>query len=189
MKLLIIGVGNPILRDDGVGVIAVRELEKAKARYLNSLAEDTQVVFKEASLGGLGLMEAMLGFDAVILIDAILSDQPPGSVRVLTPESFNSALHASSPHDVSIIEGLRIGREYTRELPENENIVFVTVEAQNVTEFGEELTPAVKDAIPVVCRTVEKIALEMEKRFLAGRKHNSYKEGANPPTPNTGGIP
>jgi len=167
MKLLIIGVGNPILRDDGVGIAAVRGLRQGRNRYLHSLSPDTEVVFKEASLGGLSLMEAMLGFDAVILLDAILSGKPPGTVQVLSPEDFNTALHASSPHDVSIAEGLKIGREYSDDLPEN--IIFITVEAEDITNFGEELTPEVERALPEVYAKLAGIAKEVERQFMQNK--------------------
>ena len=68
MKTLIVGLGNPILTDDGVGVKVAYAVEEALSP---NIPENLTVT--EASVGGLRLMELMVGYDRVILIDAIMS--------------------------------------------------------------------------------------------------------------------
>jgi hydrogenase maturation protease len=63
VKTLILGLGNPILTDDGVGVLVAEEVR-------SRLPEDTPIDITEVSVGGLTLMETMIGYDRVILIDA-----------------------------------------------------------------------------------------------------------------------
>lgn len=66
MKTLVIGLGNPILTDDGVGIYAAQAVREA-------LPINSKVAVKELSVGGLALMEAMVGYNYVILIDALWS--------------------------------------------------------------------------------------------------------------------
>ncbi len=69
MKTLVVGLGNPILTDDGVGVKVAYEVEKVVSA---TSREDIDVI--EASAGGLRLMELMIGYDRLILIDAFYAD-------------------------------------------------------------------------------------------------------------------
>lgn len=76
MASLVVGLGNPMLTDDGVGVLVARAVEQALATRVHS-----QVEVVEASVGGLRLMEMMVGYDRVILVDALLGGgEVPGTV-------------------------------------------------------------------------------------------------------------
>ena len=65
-KIIVIGLGNPILTDDGVGVKVAYEVEKALGANI-----PINLTITEASVGGLRLMELLVGYDRVILIDAL----------------------------------------------------------------------------------------------------------------------
>ena len=109
MKTLIIGLGNPILGDDGVGWVVA---EKVQAELINpqSAIENPQSVEVDcASLGGLSLMERLTGSERVILVDAIFTGkQPVGTVsRFLLDELPDlSAGHSASAHDTSLRNAL-----------------------------------------------------------------------------------
>ena len=96
-KTLIIGLGNPILTDDGVGVNIAKELEKVV-----DLDAHPGLTITEASAGGIRLMETMLGFDRVVLIDAYLLDPrktTPGKIHTLTlPKNRLLLKAATSDH-------------------------------------------------------------------------------------------
>lgn len=142
---LIIGLGNPILGDDGVGW---RVAESVKAT--NPAAE---VDF--FSLGGLSLMERMIGYQKVIIIDAIQTqDGQSGQVYTLPLESLPdlSTGHSTAAHDTSLQTALNLGRMMGAELPEQ--VIIVAIEADRVYDFSEELTGSVEKAIPVATRTV-----------------------------------
>ncbi len=151
MKILVIGLGNPILTDDGVGV-------KVAYAVRNSLALDGRddVTVTEASVGGLHLMEAMVGYDRVILIDAIqTSCAQPGTIQRLTLDDIASAMptqHSASAHDMNLPTALEMGRRLDLALPEA--IEIFAIEAEDVVTFGETCTPAVDAAIPVVTEMV-----------------------------------
>jgi hydrogenase maturation protease len=149
MKTLILGLGNPILTDDGVGVLVA---EQVRAR----LPEDTPIDITEVSVGGLTLMEAMIGYDRVILIDAFLSlGGKPGLVRKMSLEdlkSFSPTQHSASPHDANLITALETGQRMGLSLPEQ--ITIYAIEVENVSDFSAQPTPSVAAAIPKVTEAV-----------------------------------
>ena len=147
MKTLVLGVGNPILKDDGVGIHVVRELKK----HLGG------VDFEEVSVSGLELVELFKGYDRVIIVDAIKTkDGNPGKIYRLTPDEIPT-LHGISPHDADFRTALEFGREFIGGMPEK--IDIYGIEVDNVTEFGEDLTPNVKNSIPLI---IEKIKKDIE---------------------------
>lgn len=145
MKTLVLGLGNPILTDDGVGV---RVAEEVRA----SLLDTTGIDVSEVSVGGLALMEAMIGYDRVMLIDAIQKNgDKPGSVHRMTIQDLKAispTQHSSSPHDTNLITALEMGKRMSLSLPKD--IVIYAISVENVLDFGDELTPAVAAAIPIV---------------------------------------
>lgn len=151
MKILVVGLGNPILTDDGVGVQVARAVENALA------PQPVEGVFvTEASVGGLRLMEMMVGIDQVILIDAMIhGDLSPGSIRRLTLDELRGispTQHSASAHDTSLVTALEMGRRMGLPLPQQ--IVIYGVAVENVGDFGDAPTPAVARAIPQVTAAV-----------------------------------
>jgi len=145
---IIIGLGNPILTDDGVGVLAARELARR-------LAHRPDIEVTEASVGGLRLMEMIAGHDRAILIDAILDENPPGTITRLTLADLTTRAptqHSASAHDVSLPTALDAGRRMGLHLPDEVAIYAVSV--VNVTDFGDEPTVKVAEAIPAVIQAV-----------------------------------
>ncbi|HEY64929.1 MAG TPA: hydrogenase maturation protease [Caldilineae bacterium] len=148
-KTLVLGLGNPILSDDGVGVRVAQALHAA-------LPPDVPVDVKELGLGGLTLMEAMVGYDRVILIDALRREGgEPGAVRRMTLKELRDlspTQHSASPHDASLVTALEVGRRMGFSLPKE--VIIYAIEAEKVTDFGEEMSPAVAAAVPRVVKAV-----------------------------------
>lgn len=142
MKTLIIGLGNPILGDDGIGWRVAEKLQPL-------IQNNNSVEVDSLSLGGISLMERLIGYERVIIIDSICTGQyPVGTVgRLSLDELPNRAFgHTSSAHDTTLQNALTLGKKMGAELP-NE-IIFVTIEAKNLFEFSEQLSPPVEAAIP-----------------------------------------
>ncbi len=141
MKTLVIGLGNPILGDDGIGWVIAEEVR-------NRLPADLPVDVDCLSLGGISLMERLIGYQRAILIDAFISDQEEGSIIVSKLEELPnySAFHLTSTHDTSLQNALEMGRRLGAELPEE--ITVVGVSASHVYDFSEELSPPVQEAVP-----------------------------------------
>ena len=146
MRTLILGLGNPILGDDGIGLAVLEQLRSL-------LTDRPDVVLSEDYWGGLRLMERLVGFDRAIIIDAIVSDQVPGTVLELTPGSIPTQ-RSSSSHDVNLATALELGRRTGARLPDNDDIFIVAIEADDVYTFTEELSPDVEAAIPSAIQAV-----------------------------------
>jgi hydrogenase maturation protease len=145
-KPLILGLGNPLVTDDSVGLRVVEQLKPL-------LADRHDVEVSEDYWGGLRLMERMIGFDRAIVVDAIQTGAPPGTIHLLTPEGIATQRSASA-HDVNLATALEFGRHAGAKLPENGRIQLVGIEAADTLTFGERCTPAVEAAIP---RAVEAV--------------------------------
>jgi hydrogenase maturation protease len=152
MKTLILGLGNPILTDDGVGIHVVRAV--AARCHVDGLA------FAEASIGGLRLLDNIAGYERVIMVDAIQTrDGKPGDIYRLHPNGLRASLHSGSTHDISLAGALALGRSMGMTLPDDESIFIITIEVEDVLTFGETCTPVVAAAIP---RAVEAVLADLE---------------------------
>lgn len=144
-KTLVVGLGNPILGDDGLGwrvADSVRALEP-------------NVEVDCLALGGLSLMERLVGYERVIIVDSIQTrDGRIGQVYRFALDALPdlSAGHTTAAHDTSLQTALRMGRAMGAQLPDE--VQVVCVEAERVYDFSEELTPEVAAAIPEATQAV-----------------------------------
>lgn len=147
MKTLILGLGNPLLRDDSAGLRVAQQLRPLLADY-----SDIEIV--EDYRGGLRLMERMVGFDRAIIIDAICTGAEPGTIHLLSPDDIPTQ-HSASAHDVNLPTALQLGRNSGAHLPANEAILLVGVEAVDIQTFDDEgLTPEVEAGISLAIEAV-----------------------------------
>ena len=153
MKTLVIGLGNPILGDDGVGWKVAEDVSSA-IRYQSSVDGNT-VEVDTASLGGLSLMERILGYERVIIVDSMeTSNSTVGSVSVFPLASLPDPMagHSASTHDATLITALRTAEQLGADIPKHVDIV--AIEAKNVYDFSEELSPSVAAAVPLAVTKV-----------------------------------
>jgi hydrogenase maturation protease len=146
MRTLVLGLGNPILGDDSVGLRVVQEVRRC-------VGERAGLEVDEDYWGGLRLMERMVGYDRAIVVDAICGAGEPGSIHRLTPDAIPTQRSASG-HDVNLPTALALGRQAGQALPDNDAILLVGIEAAEVLTFSNTCTPAVEAAIPHAVRTV-----------------------------------
>lgn len=163
MKILIAGLGNPILGDDGVGWVIAQKV----AQILNS--SDQSITVECFSLAGISLMEQMIGFDRVILIDSFNSNQLiEGGITSFALDSLADLTwgHSASAHDLSIKNALALGRKLIPNIPDDRNVFIVAIEARHVFEFGETLTPEIEAAVPMAIQEVFKLLGAITERKL-----------------------
>ena len=163
---LVLGLGNPILGDDGVGWRVVEAAQEAWRRrtdegrrtndepILSSVIRPTgmlrdpssSVEFDFVSLGGLALMERLVGCDRAILVDAIQTrDGVPGAIYRLMLDDLPTR-HADAIHDASLKAALAVGQQLGAKLPRE--IVIIGIEAINLWDFSESLSPQVAASVP-----------------------------------------
>ncbi|HUU07026.1 MAG TPA: hydrogenase maturation protease [Thermoplasmata archaeon] len=140
-RTLIVGVGNPILSDDGVGIHVARKL-----RDLGLESVDVE----ELPASGLELLDMVLGYDRVVIVDAIVTEEGrPGGFHVLEENAFERTVHGSTPHGINIATALAMGRKIVPEKMPKE-VFFVAIEAKDIVNVSESMTPAVAAAIPSI---------------------------------------
>jgi len=141
---LILGLGNPLLGDEGIGVRVVEELQGLK------LPEGVDVA--EGGTAGLGLIGLMEGYQRVIIVDAADMGCSPGCVVRFTPSEaqFKIAKAPLSLHQIGLGEMLALAD--TLETAPDE-LVIIGVQPKRV-EAGAGLSPEVEGAIPQVIKFV-----------------------------------
>lgn len=146
---VIIGMGNPFLTDDGVGIAVARGVAER-------LQECLPLHVVELHTGGIRLMEAMTGYRQAVVIDAMRSGAPAGTVQHFDPRSFVTTKNTFSTHDTDFATAFDLGRMAGLSLPEQ--VDFWGIEAEEVELFGEEFTAGVAAAVPTA---IERIAAAM----------------------------
>ena len=140
MRTLVLGIGNPLLTDDGVGIEVARQVRA-------ELAGRTDVAVEEACAGGLAVAERLIGYDRAVLVDAMEPGRKPGTVCVLEPGTGSSkSWNTSGAHDASLPVSMRFLKELGEPMPGR--VAIVGIEAADLTSFAERLSPAVRDAVP-----------------------------------------
>lgn len=143
---LILGVGNEILKDDGIGPKIVSRLV---GEYPASNFD-----YQTASLGGLELVELIRGYQRVILIDAINTGQGQvGDVSFFTPQDFKETLHLSNLHDVSFLQALELGKHINIPIPAD--IIIIAIEIREDKVFGEEFTPELQNQYEQIYQSIK----------------------------------
>lgn len=143
MKTLVLGLGNTILSDDGAG-IQIAELIRRKC-------PDTEVL--DASAAGFRVVDEIIGYDRLILIDSIKSGQAcPGTLYRYQEKDFNKTLHHTSPHDMDFFSALEIMRQRQEKIPSD--IIIYAVEIEDNLTFSERCTSLVAAAIPQIADTI-----------------------------------
>ena len=153
-KWLVIGLGNPILGDDGVGWKVADEVLHWCSTPGNPY--HSQVEIETAALGGLSLMERLIGYQGVILIDALeTGTHPSGTVSVFPLQDLkdHSLGHSSSSHDTTLLTALKTGNSMGLDLPSE--ILVVAIEAHKLYDFTESLSEPIAKAVPVATRSVQ----------------------------------
>lgn len=133
-KTLVLGVGNEILTDDGVG--------PKLCDFLAEKYKELPIQFEKLNVGGLEVLEFIEGYETVIFIDAIKTlDGQIGEVYLYTPDDFKETLHLSNLHDTNFITALELGRSLDFKIPKNMYIIAVEIKEDMIFSeyFTEEL--------------------------------------------------
>jgi hydrogenase maturation protease len=146
-RILVVGLGNPKLGDDGVGWKVAEEVKRL-------LTPNQPVDVNCLSLGGVSLMEHFIGYCCVILIDAFALEEPLGSVLILKLGDLPnySAFHTASAHDVSLQTAIELGRSMGALLPDD--VTVVGIATKRVSVFSSELSLPIAEAVPLAAKFV-----------------------------------
>ena len=140
-KIVILGVGNRLMGDDGFGPRIIEALEK------RSLPENVELI--DAGVGGMAILSWIENADKIVIVDSVqTNNEPPGTVYRFTDKELPpSDMFMLSLHDLNLVDTINIGR-VVQKMPEE--IVILGVEVKRVAEFDDKLTPEVEAAMAEV---------------------------------------
>jgi hydrogenase maturation protease len=143
LRTLVIGVGNLLRCDDGAGVQVVNRL-KLLAPHIDT---------EDVAMGSVEILEAMKGYDRVIIVDSVVTGAEPGTVFHVNITGGDEPPTIGYSHGVDLVTTLRLGASlYPDEMPGEQ--IIIGIEAGDITTMSEECTPLVEAAIN---RVVEEI--------------------------------
>ena len=154
MAVLIMGIGNYLMGDEGVGVHVAQRLAK------ETLPEGVDVL--DGGTGGFFLMEYFENYPVVILIDATLDDRPTGTIRVIEPRFAADFPRAMSTHDIGLrdlVEGLAI-------LGKMPKIYLFAVSIEMIQSQQIKLSPELERVMPELLEQVKNMALRQNLELV-----------------------
>ncbi len=147
-----------MIRDDGVGIRVVRELK-------NHLPSSDNLHIEESSLFGLALIDLILGYDRVIILDAVKTGaHPVGYVHEVGVEELKGLPAAPSPHYTGLPSLLRLSRELKLDAPTQMQVLGI--EVADPYSFGEEFTPELKEVFPRIVHRILEIINKTQSRTV-----------------------
>jgi len=147
---LILALGNPIARDDQVGL-------RVGARLAEELAALPATELREFSGSPLDLVAEAGGCDRLVLLDAVCTGREAGTVISFTEEQLAAAGGDTYPHGLNVPEALALGRRMG--LPVPGNVSLIGIEVAPIREFGETLSPELAGKLDAITREARRILM------------------------------
>ncbi len=144
-KILILGIGNVLMGDEGVGVHAIKELEKETF--------PPNVTLLDGGTGGFHLLEYLQEYPRIIMIDATMDGKPAGTISLIEPKFATDFPKSLSAHDI----GLRDLIESTAVLGELPKMYLITVTIDSIQSMQMELSSEIEKQIPAVVEKVKEV--------------------------------
>lgn len=138
-KLLFLGLGNPILSDDAVGI---RVVDKIKS----IMGDSNGIDFVTGSMAGLRILDVIQGYNELVIVDAIEKGGEPGTLYKIPIEDLEGTLHLTSLHSINLVTAIELGRKMSLKIPKR--ISIYGIEVKDVVKFSEKMTPEVEESIP-----------------------------------------
>lgn len=148
-NILILGIGNYLMGDEGVGVHTALRLQGM------GLPENIEIV--DGGTGGFHLLQYFEDYDTVILIDATLDGNAPGTIRLIEPRFAQDFPRAMSTHDIGLRDMVS-ALQWMEKMP---HIYLFVVSIETIQQQGIELTPAIENAMPLLLEKVQEQALQL----------------------------
>jgi hydrogenase maturation protease len=137
MKTVVMGLGNTLLTDDGVGIYTARALKDRLGKLADVI---------EAELAGLDLIEKFEGYDRAYIIDAIqLKNEEPGTVFRMRPDDVRVTPRLASFHDVDLVSAMELGRRLKLMMPKE--VFIYAIQVADAHTLSERCLPPVERVI------------------------------------------
>ncbi len=159
-RIVVLGVGNTLLTDEGLGV---RVVERLMERY--SLPEHVQVI--DGGTQGLWLMSTIQMSDHLIVVDAVRGNQEPGAIYRLERDQLPKGLRTrQSAHDSDLVDALNLCSLID---VEPKSVVVIGMEPNDIKTMGTDLSEPIEakidDCIRIVVEELSRLGVEPEKKI------------------------
>lgn len=156
MKIMVLGVGNILLRDEGIGVRVVEHLKEAY-RFPDN------VELLDGGTAGLDLLPVVRDVDHLIIVDTVKTNEPPGAIFRFTPDDIEVKVpYKTSLHQIGMVEVFAIAEALGRKI----NGVIIGIQPEDMSDWGLELTPTIEAKIPelmaLVLKELEAVGVKAE---------------------------
>ncbi|MCS7204107.1 MAG: hydrogenase maturation protease [Leptospiraceae bacterium] len=146
IKVLVLGIGNYLMGDEGIGVHTIQCLEQEKF--------PPEVQLLDGGVGNFLLLESMESCENLILIDAASDGKPKGTISKIFPKFSSDYPRTLTAHDIGLKDLLDAFYLTGKQLP---NVVLFTVSIDSLPEsLTTELSPEMKNVLPILCDEVKK---------------------------------
>jgi len=151
-RILVLGIGNYLMGDEGIGVHVIHALDKIK------LPEYVDII--DGGTGSFDLMPILAQYPLAIFIDATMDFRSPGTINVIYPKFAKDFPTVLSAHDVGLKDMID-ALEFKNELPD---IVLITISIKGINPMTIELTDPIKESIPDIVDKVLDILGKIKRR-------------------------
>lgn len=155
-KILVVGLGSPIMSDDAIGLIVAQKIEDMHLENVET---------RQEAVGGLDIIPVLWGYRHAIIVDSIKTEQyEPGTIMIFDPEDFEPTITNASAHDINLATAMKIGRDMEPEqMPVS--VRFVAMEVEDLQTMQEKLTPKVEAAQDSMVNAVKYLIDEFKEGF------------------------
>ncbi|OFY49243.1 MAG: hydrogenase maturation protease [Bacteroidetes bacterium GWF2_41_31] len=144
-KILVLGIGNMLMGDEGIGVRAIQ--------YIQNQPLPENVDLLDGGTGGFYILSVLEDYQTIIMIDATMDDETPGTLKVIEPHFASDFPKVLSSHDI----GLKDLIESAALLNHLPRIYLITVTILELQDLTLELSPEIEASIPKIYHLVNKI--------------------------------
>lgn len=155
MKILVLGLGNELYGDDGAGLEAVRRLRDSWPDGSPPGKAEHGVTFLECGLTGAALLDVVAGYDALLIIDTIIREDPEtGRVHLLDGADIRD-FPGPSPHYISVPQTLVLGRQLGLDMPEK--VKILGIEARSLYRLGDGMSAEMSARMPAILEAARSV--------------------------------
>ena len=141
MRTLVLGMGNPILCDDAVGIRLARDLRAQFEETSRVCAIPSVDFIEDCSVGGLNILDLVTGYERLIVFDSIRTPGAvPGDWHAVTGATFRETMNLGCVHDANFTTALELGRHIGATVPRPEDVHIFAVEIADNATFSERMT-------------------------------------------------
>jgi len=140
---ILIGLGNPIMSDDGIGLLV--------SIKVHELIPDCDLELSPA--GGFEVVDLILGYRRAVIIDSMVTgNHPPGSVLRIDTDSTLETLRTGHSHGINFLEAIEVARSCDAEMPGE--VIIYGIEVEDPFSLGQEVSESLLDAVDGIAREI-----------------------------------